>query len=96
MKNTSSHDEEQKAVIERISAFSFLSLLICGMMIFSSCGTSRRAAMLSSLELQSDVTDSMKRQFLLTSTKHVDSAKPSEVQMEITRIETNSYPDEVR
>lgn len=96
MKNTSSHDEEQKAVIERISAFSFLSLLICGMMIFSSCGTSRRAAMLSSLELQSDVTDSMKRQFLLTSTKHVDSAKPSEVQMEITRIEANSYPDEVR
>jgi Mg-chelatase subunit ChlD len=96
MKNASSHNEEKKAVIERISAFSFLCFLFCGMMIISSCGTSRRAALLSSLELQSDVTDSMKRQFLLTSTKHIDSAKPSEIQMEVTRIETNSYPDQVR
>jgi Mg-chelatase subunit ChlD len=94
MKKSSSHKNSQKAVSARQSAFSFLFLL--GIILLSSCGTSRRAAMISSLELQSDVTDSMKRQFLLTSTKHIDSAKPSDIRMEITRIETNSYPDHIR
>lgn len=70
--------------------------MVLGILLFSSCGTSRRAGSLSSLELQSDVTDSVKRQFLLTSTKHVDSAKPSDIQMEISRIETKSYPQEIR
>lgn len=67
-----------------------------GTLLFSSCGTSRRAASLSSLQLESDVTDSMKRQFLLTSTKHIDSANPADIQMEISRIETKSYPQEIR
>ncbi|MFN4818691.1 MAG: OmpA family protein [Ignavibacteria bacterium] len=96
MKDSTSHTHKKKAVLKQQSAFSFLLLLLYGMMLLSSCGTSRRAAMLSSLELQNDVTDSMKRQFLLTSTKHIDSAIPAEIQMEITRIETNSYPEQIR
>ena len=91
-----SHDKQKKAVSKRYSAFSFFLVMVLGTLLFSSCGTSRRAGSLSSLELQSDVTDSVKRQFLLTSTKHVDSAKPSDIQMEISRIETKSYPQEIR
>ena len=91
-----SHDKQKKAVSKRYSAFSFFLVMVLGTLLFSSCGTSRRAGSLSSLELQSDVTDSVKRQFLLTSTKHVDSAKPSDIQMEICRIETKSYPQEIR
>jgi outer membrane protein OmpA-like peptidoglycan-associated protein/Mg-chelatase subunit ChlD len=91
-----SNDKQKKAVSKRYSAFSFFLVMALGTLLFSSCGTSRRAASLSSLELQSDVTDSIKRQFLLTSTKHIDSAKPSDIQMEISRIETKSYPQEIR
>ena len=91
-----SHRNKKKAVSFRYSAFSFFLLLALGTLLISSCGTSRRAASLSSLELQSDVTDSMKRQFLLTSTKHIDSANPADIQMEISRIETKSYPQEIR
>ncbi len=91
-----SHRNAKKAVSHRYSAFSFFLLIALGTIFFSSCGTSRRAASLSSLELQSDVTDSMKRQFLLTSTKHIDSANPADIQMEISRIETKSYPQEIR
>ncbi|MEY3690206.1 MAG: OmpA family protein [Ignavibacteria bacterium] len=91
-----SNDKQKKAVSLRYSAFSFLLVMALGTILFSSCGTSRRAASLSSLELQSDVSDSMKRQFLLTSTKHIDSAKPSDIRMEISRIETKSYPQEIR
>jgi outer membrane protein OmpA-like peptidoglycan-associated protein/Mg-chelatase subunit ChlD len=91
-----SHDKQKKAVSKRYSAFSFFLVIVMGTSFISSCGTSRRAASLSSLELQSDVTDSMKRQFLLTSTKHIDSAKPSDIQMEISRIETKYYPQEIR
>ena len=91
-----SHDKQKKAVSNRYPAFSFFLVMALGSFLFSSCGTSRRAASLSSLELESDVTDSMKRQFLLTSTRHIDSAKPSDIQMEISRIETKSYPQEIR
>ena len=91
-----SHRNTKKAVSHRYSAFSFFLIIALGTFFFSSCGTSRRAASLSSLELQSDVTDSMKRQFLLTSTKHIDSANPADIQMEISRIETKSYPQEIR
>jgi len=91
-----SNDTQKKAVSFRYSAFSFLLVMVLGTLLISSCGTSRRAASLTSLELQSEVTDSMKRQFLLTSTKHIDSAKPSEMHMEISRIETKSYPQEIR
>jgi outer membrane protein OmpA-like peptidoglycan-associated protein/Mg-chelatase subunit ChlD len=96
MINHSSHEYSKKAVSSRYSAFSFFMLLFIGLFILSACGTSRRAAYLSSLELESDVTDSMKRQFLLTSTKHIDSANPSDILMEISRIETKSYPKEIR
>jgi outer membrane protein OmpA-like peptidoglycan-associated protein/Mg-chelatase subunit ChlD len=91
-----SHDKQKKAVSKRYSAFSFFLVMALGTLLFASCGTSRRAASLSSLELQSDVTDSIKRQFLLISTKHIDSAKSSDIQMEISRIETKSYPQEIR
>lgn len=91
-----SHRNKKKAVSFRYSAFSFLLLMALGTILFSSCGTSRRAASLSSLQLESDVTDSMKRQFLLTSTKNIDSANPADIQMEISRIETKSYPQEIR
>ena len=78
------------------SAFLILLCSISWGLLLQSCGSTRRAASLSSLELQSDVSDSTKRPLLLTSTKHIDSANAKAIMMEISRVETNSYPQEIR
>lgn len=76
--------------------YTMIAILFSCVFLLQSCGTSRSAASLSSLDLQSEVTDSTRPSLLLTGTKPIEKADISTLAMEITRIETNSYPKEIR
>ena len=76
--------------------YTMIAILFSCFLLLQSCGTSRSAASLSSLDLQSEVTDSTRPSLLLTGTKPIEKADISTLAMEITRIETNSYPKEIR
>lgn len=76
--------------------YTIIAILFSCVFLLQSCGTSRSAASLSSLDLQSEVTDSTRPSLLLTGTKPIEKADISTLAMEITRIETNSYPKEIR
>jgi outer membrane protein OmpA-like peptidoglycan-associated protein len=62
-----------------------------------SCGSSRRTASLSGFDLQKENEDgSARKMLLLTGTKPIEKADPAKIAMELMRIETNSYPKEIR